>query len=130
MWLATTIGFFKRHNLLKNAMWQLVIVTGISILWDYLTGWRGWSVDFVLPIVSMGILLAMVVISAIRRYPAKEYMIYLVMAAGYGLVVPLLLLVFGAVAAGMAESDRNRSLLPVPDRDRAVQMERIPGRDA
>ena len=97
MWLATTIGFFKRHNLLKNAMWQLVIVTGVSILWDYLTGWRGWSVDFVLPIVSMGILLAMVVISAIRRYPAKEYMIYLVMAAGYGLVVPLLLLVFEAV---------------------------------
>ena len=33
-------------------------------------------------------------------------------------------------SAGMAESDRNRSLLPVPDRDRAVQMERIPGRDA
>ena len=83
-----------------------------------------------LPIVSMGILLAMVVISAIRRYPAKEYMIYLVMAAGYGLVVPLLLLVFGAVQLECAESDRNRSLLPVPDRDRAVQMERIPGRDA
>lgn len=97
MWLATTIGFFKRHNLLKNAMWQLVIVTGVSILWDFLTGWRGWSVDFVLPIVSMVILLAMVVISAVRHYPAKEYMIYLVMAAGYGLILPLILLLFGAV---------------------------------
>ena len=97
MWIASSIGFFKRYNLLKNAMWQLVIVTGVSILWDFLTGWRGWSVDFVLPIVSMVILLAMVVISAVRHYPAKEYMIYLVMAAGYGLILPLILLLFGAV---------------------------------
>lgn len=98
MWLASSIGFFKRYNLLKNAMWQLVIMTNVSILWDWLTGWRGWSVDFVLPIVSVAILLFMFVIATVQKWPAKEYMVYLVMASVYGLFVPLLLLVFGAVS--------------------------------
>lgn len=97
MWLASTIGFFKRYNLLKNAMWQLVIMTNVSILWDWMTGWRGWSIDFVVPIVSMVILLFMIVVAAVQKWPAKEYMSYLVMASTYGLVLPLLLLVFGAV---------------------------------
>lgn len=98
MWLASTIGFFKRYNLLKNAMWQLVIMTNVSILWDWLTGWRGWSVDFVLPFVSVAILLFMFVVAIVQKWPAKEYMAYLVMASTYGLLVPLLLLVFGAVS--------------------------------
>lgn len=97
MWLASTIGFFKRYNLLKNAMWQLVIVTQASMLWDRLTSWRGWSVDFVVPIVSMAILFFMAVVAAVQKWPAKEYMVYLVMASTYGLVLPLLLLLFGAL---------------------------------
>ncbi len=97
MWLASTIGFFKRYNLLKNAMWQLVIMSNVSILWDWLTGWRGWSIDFVVPIVSVAILLFMVVVAVVQKWPAKEYMSYLVMASLYGLILPLLLLVFGAV---------------------------------
>ena len=27
MWITLAIGFFKRYNLLKNAMWQLLIIT-------------------------------------------------------------------------------------------------------
>lgn len=97
MWLASSIGFFKRYNLLKNAMWQLLIVTGACFVWDWLTGWHGWSVDLVLPIVSIGILISMVIISAVQKYQAKEYMIYLVMAAGYGMILPFILLLTGAV---------------------------------
>ena len=52
MWLALAVGFFKRYNLLKNAMWQLIIVTVGCIIWDWLTRWHGWSIDFVLPGVS------------------------------------------------------------------------------
>ena len=41
MWLALAVGFFKRYNLLKNAMWQLIIVTVGCIIWDWLTRWHG-----------------------------------------------------------------------------------------
>lgn len=97
MWLALAIGFVKRYNLMKNAMWQLIIVSVGCILWDVFTGWYGWSVDYVLPIVSMVILLSMFIITKVRKYTAREYMIYFVMAGGYGIILPLILLLTGVV---------------------------------
>ena len=92
MWVASSIGFFKRYNLLKNLMWQLLIGTIISFIWDALTGWHSWSVDFVLPLMSVGILLAMCVIAKVQKSPVREYLIYEIMAAGYGLILPGILL--------------------------------------
>lgn len=97
MWLALAIGFVKRYNLMKNAMWQLIIVTAGCILWDIFTGWRGWSVDFVLPAVCMVILLSMFIITKVQKNTAREYMIYFVMAGGYGVILPLILLLTGVV---------------------------------
>lgn len=97
MWLASGIGFIKRYNLMKNAMWQLIIVSVGCILWDVFTGWHGWSVDFVLPIVCMSILLSMWIITKVQRHTAREYMIYFVMAGGYGAILPLILLLTGVI---------------------------------
>lgn len=92
MWIASSIGFFKRYNLLKNLMWQLLIGTIISFIWDALTGWHSWSVDFVLPMLSVGVLIAMCVIAKVQKSPVREYLIYEIMAAGYGLILPGILL--------------------------------------
>ena len=92
MWIASSIGFFKRYNLLKNLMWQLLIGTIISFIWDALTGWHSWSVDFVLPMLSVGVLFAMCVIAKVQKSPVREYLIYEIMAAGYGLILPGILL--------------------------------------
>lgn len=97
MWIASSIGFFKRHNLLKNVMWQLLIGTIICFIWDALTGWHSWSVDLVLPIMSVVTLAAMFVIAKVRKSSVREYLIYEVMAAGYGLLLPTILLLCGAV---------------------------------
>ncbi|RHR30280.1 hypothetical protein DWX43_08910 [Clostridium sp. AF19-22AC] len=97
MWLALAIGFVKRYNLMKNAMWQLIIVTVGCILWDAFTGWHGWSVDFVLPIVCMVILFSMFIITKVQKNTAREYMIYFVMAGGYGVILPLILLLTNVV---------------------------------
>ena len=67
------------------------------IVWDLLTGWHGWSVDFVLPGLSIGVLCSMMVISYIQKYPLRECMIYLVMAAVYGFLLPLILVLTGTV---------------------------------
>ena len=40
MWLTMAVGYVKRFNLLKNAAWQLLIMSGICVLWDLGTGWR------------------------------------------------------------------------------------------
>lgn len=97
MWLALTIGFFKRNNLLKNAMWQLLVITIGCIIWDVVTGWRAWSVNFALPGVSVLAELTMLTISRLQSHSPREYMIYYVMAAGYGIILPLILLLTGVV---------------------------------
>ena len=97
MWAASSIGFFKRHNLLKNVVWQLMAVSIASAVWDFVTGWRGWSTDYVIPIVSMGVLLALVVISRVQRLMPRNYMFYFVFTAGYGFIIPLILMVTGMV---------------------------------
>lgn len=97
MWLALALGYRKRHNLLKNAVWQLVIVTVGCIIWDLLTGWRAWSVNYVLPAACAIIQISMLVISKIQKHSAREYMIYYVMAAAYGAVLPLILLLLKVI---------------------------------
>ena len=95
MWVALAMGFLKRHNLLKNAMWQLIIVTAGCVIWDRMTGWRGWSVDFVLPGVSALVMLTMMLISRVYYKQPKDYVVYFVMASLYGLIVPLVCIVAG-----------------------------------
>lgn len=97
MWIPLAIGFFKRRNLLKNAMWQQFVVSNGCILWDLLTGWRGWSVNYVLPAVCIIIELSMLVISRLQSYTEREYMIYYVMASGYGVLLPFILLLTGVI---------------------------------
>ena len=96
-WLLIMVGYRKRKNPLKNGMWQLVIVTAGSLLWDVFTGWQGWSVDFVIPLAILVNMLSMVIISAAGKMEVAEYLFYLVQAGACGLI-PFILLIAGAVS--------------------------------
>ena len=97
MWLTMAVGYVKRFNLLKNAAWQLLIMSGICVLWDLGTGWRGWSVNIGIPDICLLIQVVMLIISRIRSLSPREYMIYYVMAAVYSMIIPLILLVTGVI---------------------------------
>lgn len=97
LWMTLMVGYYKRHNLLKDAMWQLMWITCGCMVWDLLIGWKGWSIDFVFPAASMAVMLSMLVIAKLQSHTAKEYMIYLLMAAGYSCIIPFILLLVGAV---------------------------------
>lgn len=97
MWLTMAVGYVKRFNLLKNATWQLLIMSGICVLWDLGTGWRGWSVNIGIPDICLLIQVVMLIISRIRSLSPREYMIYYVMAAVYSMILPLILLVTGVI---------------------------------
>ena len=97
MWLTMAVGYVKRFNLLKNAAWQLLIMSGICVLWDLGTGWRGWSVNIGIPDICLLSQVVMLIISGIRSLSPREYMIYYVMAAVYSMILPLILLVTGVI---------------------------------
>ena len=96
-WLLIMVGYRKRKNPLKNGMWQLVIVTVGSILWDVFTGWQGWSADYVVPLAALVNVLSMVIISAAGRLELSEYLFYLVQAGAFGLI-PFILLAAGVAS--------------------------------
>ena len=85
-----------KRNLLKNEMWQLLLVTAIAVLWDIFTGWRGWSVDFVFPIGALTVLCSVPLIAKVQRLEREEYLFYFIQAAMAG-CVPILLVWTGLV---------------------------------
>ncbi len=95
-WLVVMVAYFKRRNILKNEMWQLLIISVIAILWDRFIGWRGWSVDFVLPFGALAVQFSIPVIAKVNRLEREEYLFYLVQASIAGLI-PMILVWTGIV---------------------------------
>ena len=95
-WLVVMVAYFKRRNILKNEMWQLLILSVIAILWDRFTGWRGWSVEFVLPFGALAVQFSIPVIAKVTRLEREEYLFYLVQACVAGLI-PVILVWTGIV---------------------------------
>ena len=93
MWVALAVGIVKRHNLLKNAIWQLIVISAAVLLWDVWTGWAGWSMEYVIPAVCILTIASMLTISTVQHLPVQEYMSYWLMAGVFGLLplIPLLL---------------------------------------
>ena len=95
-WLVVMVAYFKRRNILKNEMWQLLIISVIAIFWDWFIGWRGWSVDFVLPFGALAVQFSIPVIAKVNRLEREEYLFYLVQAGVAGLI-PIVLVWTGIV---------------------------------
>lgn len=96
-WLTVFVGYYKRHNLLKNIMWLYVLLGAGSWLWDLAFGFAGWSLDYVFPSLSIVVLAVMLLISKLQSYRAREYMIYFLMASACGIAVPVIGMLAGAV---------------------------------
>ncbi|MCD7867675.1 MAG: DUF6320 domain-containing protein [Clostridiales bacterium] len=95
-WLLVSVAWGKRRNILKDITWELLIVCAAGILWDVFTGWRGWSVDILLPVAILAAISAMIGIAATQRMEREEYIYYLLQTGGLG-IVPLLLVLLDVV---------------------------------
>ncbi len=93
VWLCSYVGYKKRRNLLKNAMWQLILLSFGSFIWDLCIGYYRWSINFVIPVLCMINLLFMIVVAKARKDAPSEYMVYLVMGCLYGSIVPIILII-------------------------------------
>ena len=95
-WLVVMVAYSKRRNILKNEIWQLLLISVIAILWDRFTGWRGWSVDFILPFGVLSVQFSVPVIARVNRLKREEYLFYLVQVCIAGLI-PMILAWTGVV---------------------------------
>lgn len=97
LWLLAGMTIRKRKNILKNILWQMVMLSVICVIWDAMTKWRGWSVDFVLPILYSSAMIVLFVIQKVLRLKAEDYLVYGLMGGIFGLL-PLIFLLTGLIS--------------------------------
>lgn len=96
LWIDFAIMVRKRKNLPKSILWQVAAISLIAYLWDRLTGFHGWSLDYVLPILCTCSMIAMAVVARIRWLHIQDYILYLVLDCILG-IVSLVLIIMGSV---------------------------------
>ena len=93
-WLALVVAVRKRANVMKNMLYETVLWAVLLLLWDMITGWRGWSLNFALPILFFTSLTAMIILTKVLRGHLSEQLIYLCINILLSFV-PLLFLLTG-----------------------------------
>jgi len=96
MWISLAMVIRKRHNIPKSITWQIAVISILAIIWDWRIGWRGWSLDYVIPIACVVAMIVMYVTAKIMHLGARDFMIYLLMDGLFG-IIPIVFLVFNAL---------------------------------
>ena len=85
-WMMVLVLIRKRRNIVKGIVYILFLFSLLSVYFDYILGWLGWSLTFVIPILCISALLAMFVVIQVVRLQAGDYILYLQLAALVGFI--------------------------------------------
>lgn len=97
MWLIVGLIIQKKRNIAKSIVYQIALLSLLSVLWDCYIGWSGWSVNYAIPIICSSALAAMFVSVRIVKLVVGDYVLYLLIAALLALI-PLLFILFGWIS--------------------------------
>lgn len=93
-WISFMLLYLKHKNVSKTILYQVVTISGIAVVWDKLTGWHGWSFDFVVPMLCFIDLLVMFVLSKVMRNKEEDGLVYLLIGVIFGMI-PLIFYLCG-----------------------------------
>ena len=66
-WLSLAIIIVKGKSIQKVILRQSAFIPLIAVFWDWRTGWRGWSVDYLIPILYLAAEVVMYVTAKIKK---------------------------------------------------------------
>lgn len=95
-WILLALAFRKRHNIPGSMTTLTVTLSLLSVGWDALTGWRGWSLDYVAPLLCMVAMVSLTALAKVRRLPVSDYIVWLMADILFG-IVPLAFYLTGRV---------------------------------
>lgn len=96
LWAVVISLVRKRRNPNKAVLYQVGIFSGMTILWDFLSGWTGWSLNYATPFIITTALIAGSIMAKFSRLRSGDKVLYLQGVALLGLI-PMLLMVFQIV---------------------------------
>ena len=96
MWLVVLMAIRKRRNVAKGTVYLVVVAGLVCVYWDYLTGWRGWSLTYAVPIVCSCSIVGLLITVRVLRIEVGEHILYSGLTVLLGLA-PIGFLAFGLV---------------------------------
>lgn len=96
VWVGLIIIVRKKYHISKKIVWQVIIISILAIFWDYKTGWRGWSLDYVISIACVSAMIIMYVTAKIMNLSIREYITYALLDGIFG-IIPVLFIIFDLV---------------------------------
>ena len=96
IWLDLYFLVQKRFHIPKKIMWQVLILSLLSIFWDWKIGWIGWSITYVIPILCLVAMIIMYSIAIIMKLSTRDYITYVFIDALFG-IVPIIFVLFNLV---------------------------------
>lgn len=94
VWISLITAINKRNNIPKNIIYQVMIISIAVVSWDYMTHWRGWSIDYVIPLICIFAMISMSFISKVMKLHIEDYILYLIIDGIFG-IVPSLFIMLG-----------------------------------
>ncbi|ATG55692.1 hypothetical protein CFK41_13600 [Brachybacterium ginsengisoli] len=95
-WLVVLMAVSKRRNLAKFIVYLVAAAAAVSVYWDYLTQWSGWSVTYVVPIVCAASIAGLLITVRVIRMELADYVVYSGLTVLLGLA-PIVFLALGWV---------------------------------
>lgn len=92
-WMVTGITLKTRHNVPKCIMWTTGLLTILAIIWDFSTKYKGWSIDYILPIACCCAMFAIAIVGRIKKQRIEENIAYMIIDILFGITSMLLLLI-------------------------------------
>jgi len=86
IWLSIADALRKRYNITKSIMWQVIIMSLLSIFWDWKTDWRGWSLDYAIPFLCIAAIIVMYVTAKVMRLGIGYYIAYFLLGGLFGII--------------------------------------------
>lgn len=93
-WISFIFIIKKKDNIPKTIVWQVVIITTLAVIWDYSMGYKGWSINYILPSICTVAMVLMALASKILKLYVGDYIVYLLIDGLFGLI-PIVFLLIG-----------------------------------
>ncbi|MEG1880684.1 MAG: DUF6320 domain-containing protein, partial [Oscillospiraceae bacterium] len=95
-WITFMSTVKKREAIPANITIQVVLVSVFCVLWDYITVWRGWSLDYAIPCICTVGMVSMAVTARVTKIPIGDYIASFIMDICFG-IVPIIFYLTGVL---------------------------------
>ena len=89
-WITVLTTMYLRNNLLKVITWEVIVAIVVDVYIDIKTGFKGWSVNWMIPLTLIALAIATIIIAHVLKLRLDEYILYIVM----DIVMALLQIIF------------------------------------